>query len=67
MHRVTDASGFTELSAPASKNAGGATVVLCQFDQMAGKPAEHGSLIFAEEAIQQYVEFFETGSVKAPY
>lgn len=73
MHRVSDASGFTELSSPAAANVSGATAVLCQFDKVGGKPADHGSLIFADEAIGQYVEFFASGlasghgTVKSPY
>ena len=73
MHRVTDASGFSDLGASASGNAGGATVVMCQFDTVSGKPAEHGGLIFTAEAIDQYVAFFASGlaaapaSVKSPY
>lgn len=74
LNRVSAASGFSELSGKTAGNGpGGATAVLCQFDKMGGKPAEHGSLIFADEAIDQYVEFFSTGvsdghgSVKSPY
>lgn len=74
LHRVGAASGFSEAKAPVSQNQGEATAVICQFDKMEGdKPAEHGSLIFAPEAIAQYVEFFSTGvknghgSVNAPY
>ena len=73
MHRVTNASGLTDLGATATANASGATAVLCQFDQVGGKAAEHGGLIFTTEAIDQYVEFFKTGlssshgTVKSPY
>lgn len=73
MHRVTDASGFVDLGATASANANGATAVLCQFDQVGGKAADHGGLIFTTEAIDQYVEFFKTGlskghgTVNSPY
>ncbi len=66
MHRITDASGFSDLGASANGNAGGATVVLCQFDTADGKPAEHGGLIFTKEAIDQYVSFFASG-LKAPH
>lgn len=73
LHRVTDASGFPAVTSPVSANQNGATAVLCQFDKVAGKPADHGGLIFTEEAIGQYVEFFTSGltnthaSVKSPY
>jgi hypothetical protein len=74
MNPITDASGFTKIDAPATSNVDGAsTAVLCQFDKADGKTANHGELIFATEAIQQYTEFFKTGlanphaSVVAPY
>jgi hypothetical protein len=62
MNGITDTSGLASVDAPATSNlAGGATGVLCQFDKAAGKTVDHGSLIFADEAIQQYVEFFVSG------
>jgi hypothetical protein len=74
MNRITDASGFEPVNAPATSNVNGAaTGVLCQFDKGDGKTAEHGELIFTEDANQQYTEFFKTGlanphaTVVAPY
>lgn len=73
MHRASEASGFAEVGSPTTGNVGGATAVLCQFDKVGGKVADHGGLIFTDEAIGQYVEFFTTGlqnghgSVKSPY
>ncbi len=75
MNAVTDTSGLKPINAPATENlATGDTGVICQFDKMNGtKTASHGELIFSDEAIQQYVEFFKTGlanqhaTVNAPY
>lgn len=56
-------SGLKSASSPLTGNiAGGATGVISQFDHMNGTElAQHGGLIFADEAIAQYVEFFTTG------
>lgn len=74
MNRITDTSGLPNVTAPATSNVNGAsTAVLCQFDKGDGKTAEHGELIFTEDANQQYTEFFQTGlanphaTVVAPY
>lgn len=74
LNEVEDISGLGTVDAPVSGNLTmGNTGVICQFDTMeGGKTAEHGGLIFAPEAQQQYVEFFRSGlagtaTVTAPY
>jgi hypothetical protein len=51
--------GLTAIAAPASGNlAGGATGGIFQFVTADGMPTDHGSLIFANDAIAQYTTFF---------
>ncbi|MEJ7735219.1 MAG: hypothetical protein WKG00_39295 [Polyangiaceae bacterium] len=56
-------SGMAQASAPLQGNLqSGATGVLYQFARMNGDaPANHGELIFSDEARAQYVGFFSTG------
>jgi len=63
MHEVIAVPGLEPAAAPATANGpNGSTAIICQFDKMNGNVvANHGELIFAPEAQQQYVEFFKTG------
>jgi hypothetical protein len=60
---VRPVSGMAQASAPLQGNLqSGATGVLYQFARMNGDaPANHGELIFSDEARAQYVGFFSSG------
>src|SRR5262249_39598514 len=60
---IVPISGLTTNMAPLTGNLpGGATAGIAQFAKMDhGMPAEHGGLIFSDEAIAEYVGFFQSG------
>ena len=62
MHEVVAVPGLPTVGASASGNGpNGSTAVMCQFDKMNGDvTANHGELIFAPEAQDQYVELFNS-------
>ena len=58
---MSDIPGLAPANAPLTANlASGATGGIFQFDHADGKNIDHGSLLFTNDAIGQYSQFFRT-------